>query len=115
MKILFVVFLTFLIVFCFNYLFAKTELAGKELFYTIKGKYGACNHCHRDGNSAGRWNFEYEEIDPDDGRKIPSLKGVGKRKDHDQIQRSIKLMEKLFGFKPTDKQRSQLAEYVGTL
>lgn len=115
MKILIVILLILFLSFCFNYIFAKTELPGKKLFYTIKGKYGACNHCHRNGGSAGRWDFEYEKISSEEGRKIPSLKGIGKRKDQDQIQRSIKLMQKLFGFKLTDKQRSQLAEYVGTL
>lgn len=115
MKISIVILLILFASFCFNYIFAKTELSGKELFYTIAGKYGSCNHCHRNGDSAGRWDFEYEKISSEEGRKIPSLKGVGKRKDQDQIQRSIKLMQKLFGFKLTDEEISRLSEYIGTL
>ena len=99
----------------FNLLFAKTDLPGKALFYNSKGKYGSCNHCHVGGGSAGRWNFENEEIDEEEGRKIPVLKGIGKRKNQDQIERSIQLMRKLFSFKLTDEQISQLAEYIGTL
>ncbi len=97
-----------------NHLFAK-DLPGKDLFYNSKGKYGSCNHCHVGGNSAGRWNLETQKIDQEDGKKIPSLKGIGKRKDEEQIIRSIQLMKKMFSFKLTDEQISQLAEYVGTL
>ena len=92
-----------------------SNLPGKDLFYNSKGRYGSCNHCHRNGASAGRWNFETQSIDQEEGRKIPSLKGVGKRKDQDQIQRSIQMMRKMFDFKLTDEQISQLAEYLGTL
>ena len=95
--------------------FSKSALPGKDLFYNSKGRYGSCNHCHRNGASAGRWNFETQSIDQEEGRKIPSLKGVGKRKDQDQIQRSIQMMRKMFSFKLTDEQISQLAEYLGTL
>ena len=105
----------FLFAFSFNYLFAKSDLPGKYLFYNSKGKYGSCNHCHVNGNSAGRWNFEFEQIDSEEGRKIPILKGIGKRKNQDQIERSIHLMRKLFDFKLTDEQISQIAEYLGTL
>jgi len=107
--------LVFLLSAVFNNMIASGELPGKKLFYSIKGKYGSCNHCHTKGGSAGRWDFEYEEIDSEEGRKIPSLKGIGKKKDPDQIERSIKQMEKMFGFKITKEQRSQLVEYVGTL
>lgn len=115
MKIFFTLALIFLFAFCFNYLFAKTELPGKNLFYTTKGKHGSCNQCHINGGSAGRWNFETQSIDKEEGRKIPVLKGIGKRKNQEQIERSINLMKKLFDFKLTDEQISQLAEYVGTL
>ena len=94
---------------------ASDDLPGKNIFYNSKGKYGSCNHCHRNGGSAGRWNFTTESIDIEEGRKIPVLKGIGKRKDSDQIERSIHLMQKLFGFKLTNEQISQLVEYVGTL
>ena len=96
-------------------LFAKSDLPGNYLFYNSKGKYGACNHCHVGGSSAGRWNFETQEIDQEEGRKIPVLKGIRKRKDKDQIMRSIQLMKRLFDFKLTDEQISQLADYLGTL
>ena len=91
------------------------DLPGKDLFYNSKGKHGSCNHCHVNGNSAGRWDFEIQKIDEEDGKKIPSLKGIGKRKDEEQIIRSIHLMKKMFSFRLTDEQISQLAEYVGTL
>ena len=110
--------LTFILLigFTFNCLLAKTEPTGKDLFYNSKGKYGSCNHCHLNGlSSAGRWNFETQSIDPEEGRKIPVLKGIGKRKDKEQIERSIQLMRKLFDFKLTDEQISRLAEYIGTL
>ena len=82
MKILF----AFLIMFFYiNHTFAKSDPPGKNLFYNSKGKYGSCNHCHRNGTSVGRWNFETEQIDQEEGRKIPVLKGIGKRKDKEQI------------------------------
>lgn len=112
---LFVLSLVFFILCTQNLLFAKQELPSKELFYNSKSKYGSCNHCHRNGASAGRWNFGTEQIDQEEGRKIPVLKGVGKRKDKDQIERSIKLMRKLFDFKLNDEEISQLAEYVSSL
>ncbi|MBI3591253.1 MAG: hypothetical protein HY094_07765 [Candidatus Melainabacteria bacterium] len=115
MKILYIFFLFFSIGLFSNLLFAKSDLPGKDLFYNSKGKYGSCNHCHVGGSSAGRWNFETMSIDPDEGRKIPILKGIGKRKNQEQIERSIQLMKKLFDFKLTDEQISQLAEYLGSL
>ena len=95
--------------------FAKSDLPGKYLFHNSQGKYGSCNHCHIGGASGGRWNFETQKIDQEEGRKIPCLKGIGKRKEQEQIERSIQLMKKLFDFKLTDEQISQLAEYLGTL
>lgn len=112
MRLIILIFLAFGIL---QYSLAK-DLPGKTLFYSAKGKHGSCNLCHLDGTmSAGRWNFEMRSIDGEDGRKIPVLKGIGKRKDKDQIERSIQLMKKLFDFKLTDEQISQLAEYLGTL
>ena len=111
-------FYTFLILFFlsfFSNLFAKSALPGKDLFYNSKGKFGSCNYCHSLDGSSRRWNFETPSIDPEEGRKIPSLKGIGKRKEPEQIERSIQMMKKMFGFKLTDEQISQLVEYLGTL
>ena len=94
---------------------AQTNFPGKYLFYNSKGKFGSCNHCHSIDGLSRRWNFETQSIDQEEGRKIPSLKGIGKRKDQDQIQRSIQMMRKMFSFKLTDEQISQLAEYLGTI
>ena len=95
--------------------FSKSDLPGKDLFYNSKGKYGSCNYCHSLDGSSRRWNSETGLLDNEEGRKIPSLNGIGKRKDQDQIQRSIQMMKKMFSFKLTDEQISQLAEYLGTL
>lgn len=115
MKTKIILVLLFIVSFFVNYVFARTDSPGKYLFYNSKSKYGSCNYCHRNGASAGRWNFETQSIDQDEGRKIPSLKGIGKRKDKEQIERSIQLMKKLWNFKLTDEEISQLAEYIGTL
>jgi len=92
-----------------------SSLAGKDLFYNLKSKNGTCNTCHPGGRSAGRWNPTTKEISQDEGKKIPSLKGIGKKKNPEQIQRSIELMKKMSGFKLTNEQMEQLVEYVGTL
>lgn len=115
MKLFTLIISIFLLVFWFNNLFAKSDLPGKNLFYNSKGKYGSCNSCHVGGGSAGRWNFEIKQINSEEGRKIPVLKGIGKRKSQEQIERAVKLMQKMFDFKLTNEQISQLAEYVGTL
>lgn len=115
MKIILLFLLIFFTGFCFNNISAEENLAGKDLFYKAKGKFGSCNTCHPGGNSAGRWNFETSEIDPEEGKKIAVLKGIGKKKKIDQIERSIKLMKKWFDFKLTDEEISRLAEYVATL
>ena len=116
MKSVYIFILAFLLAFSFNYLFAK-DLPGKYLFDNSKGKYGSCNHCHINGGtaSAGRLNFASGEISEEEGRKIPVLKGIGKRKNQEQIERSIQFMRKIFDFKLTEKEISQLAEYIGTL
>lgn len=111
-------FYTFLLLFIFSFfshLPAKSDLPGKYLFYNSKGKFGSCNHCHSIDGSSRRWNSETQLIDKEEGRKIPSLKGVGKRKEPEQIQRSIQMMKKMFGFQLTDEQISQLVEYLGTI
>ena len=111
-------FYIFLILFILSYsnpISAKSDFPGKALFYNSKGKFGSCNHCHSLDGSSRRWNFETQSIDTEEGRKIPSLKGIGKRKEPEQIERSIQMMKKMFGFKLTDEQISQLVEYLGTL
>jgi len=95
--------------------FSKSDLPGKDLFYHSKGKFGSCNYCHSIDGSNRRWNSETKSIDQEEGRKIPSLKGIGKRKEPEQIQRSIQMMKRMFDFKLTDEQISQLIEYLGTL
>lgn len=98
-----------------SFCFAKDDLPGKQIFYTSKGKFGTCNYCHANGASAGRFDPATGELSEDEGRKIPSLKGIGKRKDLEQIQRSVGSMRKMFGFKLTDEQVKQLTNYVSTL
>lgn len=94
---------------------AKPDLPGKDLFYHSKGKFGSCNYCHSIDGSSRRWNPETGLLDQEEGRKIPSLKGIRKRKEPEQIQRSIQIMRKMFAFKLTDEQISQLVDYLGTL
>ena len=110
-----ILFLLLAFSFLFYPLDAKSDLPGKNLFYHSKGKFGSCNHCHSLDGSSRRWNFETQSIDSEEGRKIPSLKGIGKRKEPEQIQRSIQMMRKMFDFKLTDEQISQLVEYLGTI
>lgn len=98
-----------------NSCFAKDDLPGKQIFYTAKGKFGTCNYCHANGASAGRFDPATGAISEDEGRKIPSLKGIGKKKDLEQIQRSVDSMRKMFGFKLTEEQIKQLTDYVSTL
>ena len=106
----------FILVFIYNfYAYAAEGLLGKDLFYHSKGKFGSCNYCHSIDGSNRRWNPETGLLDKEEGRKIPSLKGIGKRKEPEQIERSVQMMKKMFGFKLTDEQISQLADYLGTL
>ena len=97
--------------------YGESESPGKNLFYNSKSKYGSCNSCHKDGGSAGRFNISRGVITSldEEGRKIPSLKGVSKRKNHEQIIKMINYMKNLFGFKLTEDEIEQLAEYISTL
>ena len=115
MKLFATVFVVILLVLCSDSLLAKNNLPGEVLFYNSKGKYGSCNYCHTTDGTTRRFNMETQKIDLEEGRKVPSLKGVGKRKDQDQIESSIQLMKRMFDFKLTDEQISQLVEYLGTL
>lgn len=110
-----VVILLFLLIFVFNFCFAKLDLPGKTIFYNEKGKFGSCNTCHTNGGSAGRYNPATGEISEDEGKKIPSLKGIGEKKEPDQIKKDIEYMKKIFAFKFSDEQINQLVEYVETL
>ena len=80
MKVFYLLVLIFILGFTFNCLLAKVDLAGKNIFYNLNSKNKSCNTCHPAGSSAGRWNLATQSIDPDEGKKIPSLKGIGKRK-----------------------------------
>lgn len=110
MKRLFILFLSLLV----SSSSAKADLPGKTIFYNSKGKFGSCNACHTNGGSAGRYDPLTGEISEDDDKKIPSLKGIGKRKESDIILKDIELMKKMFGFKLTNEQVKQLAEYIAT-
>lgn len=105
----------FFTVFGFSLLETKASSSSKNTFYTSKSKHGSCNTCHVNGGSAGRWNFGTQQIDSEEGKIIPSLKGIGKRKSKDQIERAILHMKKLFNFKLTDDEIEQLVEYLATL
>jgi len=116
MKIFYPLFIIIIIVlFSLNYSFAESKSKGEDLFFNTKGKFGACNHCHKNGGSAGRWDFDSEQLDKETGKKIPSLKGISERKDQDQIARMIKYMTKLFDFKLTDEEIEELTKYITTL
>ncbi len=97
-----------------NFSSAKADLPGKTIFYNSKGKFGSCNTCHTNGSSAGRYDPTTGQISEDEGKKIPCLKGIGKRKEPDIIIKDIELMKKMFGFKLTNEQVKQLAEYIAT-
>ena len=93
---------------------AKCANSGKDIFYNSKGKYGTCNTCHTNGGSAGRFDISSGEVSDDEGKKIPSLKGIGKRKEREHIERDVVRMENTFGFKLSDFEIEQLVDYVST-
>ncbi|MBI2995304.1 MAG: hypothetical protein HYY52_01155 [Candidatus Melainabacteria bacterium] len=95
--------------------FAKGALSGKEIFSSVKGSYGACNTCHPNGASAGRWDSELKEISADGDRMIPSLKGIGKRKTPEQLEKIIGLMSKKYKVPVTAEQIKALTQYVSGL
>lgn len=94
---------------------AENSLSGKDIFYTVKGPYGSCNTCHPGGGSAGRWDTEYEEIDDEGDKKIPVLKGIGKKKTPEQIKKAIKLVRSKYKVPVKDEQLDVLVEYVSSL
>ena len=89
--------------------------SGKDIFSTIKGPYGSCNTCHPNGGSAGRWDSDAKEISDDGDKKIPDLKGIGKRKNPEQIEKAIKLVSIKFKVPVNDEQIKALVKYVSGL
>ena len=115
MKVFFTIwFLFILLAFTRSYL-AETPLSGKDIFYKVKGSYGSCSTCHPNGGSAGRWDNEYKEISDDGDKVIPSLKGIGKRKTPEQIEKAIKLVSIKYKVPVNDAQIKLLVDYVSGL
>ena len=95
--------------------FAEGALSGKDIFTTIKGPNGSCSTCHPGGGSAGRWDSEAKEISDDGDKVIPSLKGIGKKKSPEQIERAIKLVSTKYKVPVNDDQIKALVDYVSGL
>ena len=95
--------------------FAKNQLSGKDIFYSVKGPYGSCNTCHPNGGSAGRWDSEAKEISDDGDKVIPSLKGIGKKKSPEQIEKIISLMKSKYKVPVQDDEIKTLLNYVSGL
>ena len=95
--------------------FAQGALPGKDIFYTVKGPYGSCSTCHPNGGSAGRWDSEAKEVSDDGDKVIPSLKGIGKKKSPDQIEKAIKLVSVKYKVPVNDEQIKVLIDYVSGL
>lgn len=94
---------------------AQTNLSGKDIFYKVKGPYGSCSTCHPNGGTAGRWDSEYKEISDEGDKVIPSLKGIGKKKTPEQIEKAIKLVSTKYKVPVTDEQIKALVNYVAGL
>lgn len=95
--------------------YAEETLSGKDIFYKVKGPYGSCSTCHPGGGTAGRWDSEYKEISDDGDKVIPSLKGIGKKKDPEQLEKAVKLFSMKFKVPVKDEQIKALAEYISSL
>lgn len=114
-KLIFTVwFLVICIGFTSSY-FVHSALSGKDIFYTVKGPYGSCSTCHPNGGTAGRWDSEAKEISEDGDKVIPSLKGVGKKKTPEQIEKAIKLVSTKYKVPVNDEQIKALVDYVSSL
>lgn len=109
-----VLFLIILISFS-NAYFAEEISSGKDIFYKVKGPYGSCSTCHPNGGSAGRWDSEYKEISDEGDKFIPSLKGIGKKKTPEQIEKAIKLVSTKYKVPVNEKQIKALVDYVSSL
>lgn len=107
----------FLIIFsmCTLSYYAQTKLDGKGIFTTVKGPYGTCNTCHKDGGSAGRWDPEEKVVSADGTVKIPSLKGIGKSRTPEQLAKAIKLMKIKYKVPVTDSDMKPLVNYLSKL
>ncbi len=103
--------LILLISFTSTYL-ASEPLSGKDIFYKVKGPHGSCVTCHPGGGSAGRWDSDAKEISDDGDKVIPSLKGIGKKKDPEQIEKAIKLVSTKYKVPVNDAQIKALVDYV---
>ena len=95
--------------------YAKETLFGKDIFYKVKGPFGSCSTCHPSGGSAGRWDSEAKEISDDGDKVIPSLKGIGKKKSPEQIERAIKLVSIKYKVPVNDEQIKALVDYISGL
>lgn len=95
--------------------FAQEKLSAKDIFYTVKGPFGSCNTCHPNGGTAGRWDSEYKEISDDGDRIIPALKGIGKKKTPEQLEKAIKLISTKYKVPVSDDQIKALVKYVSGL
>ena len=95
--------------------FAESTLSGKDIFYKVKGPLGSCSTCHPGGGSAGRWDSEAKEISDDGDKVIPTLKGIGKKKSPEQIERAIKLVSTKYKVPVNDEQIKALVSYVSGL
>lgn len=115
MKLVFALFVLSFFFISINTCFAQTDLTGKNIFYKVKGPYGSCNTCHPNGGTAGRWDSEAQEISNDGDRLIPSLKGIGKKKSSEQIEKIIKFVSTRYKVPVNDKQIKALVNYVSGL
>ena len=95
--------------------YAKETLSGKDIFYKVKGPFGSCSTCHPGGGSAGRWDSETKEISDDGDKLIPSLKGIGKKKTSEQIEKIISLMKSKYKVPIQDSEIKALVDYVSRL
>ena len=107
-------FLIILITFTRGYL-AEETLSAKDIFYKVKGPYGSCNTCHPNGGSAGRWDSELKEISDDGDKKIPAIKGIGKKKTSEQIEKIVILMRSKYKVPVKDEDIKALVNYVSDL
>lgn len=112
------IFVLFIVIFSFTFIdrcFAQTNLTGKDVYYKIKGPFGSCNTCHPNGGTAGRWDSEYKEISADGDKIIPPLKGIGKKKTPEQLEKIIVLMKSKYKVPIQDSQIKSLADYISRL
>lgn len=93
----------------------SAQTTGKDIFTMVKGPYGSCNTCHPAGGSAGKWDSEFKEVSDEGDVKIPTLKGIGKKKTVEQIENIVKMMKSKYKVPVTDAQIKALVDYVSKL